>query len=535
MSTEETINIDLAKVFDAPEKGKFIRMLSWGDSVEVLNKTDKHVEIRLFKFVEADEGFKPVPSSGFIIPKSIKPDQVVRPKNKDKVLKFNFVDVQQGDGSIIETPKGKVILIDGGDNVMFARYLAARFRGTSLEEPKEIDCVLVTHGDADHFLGLTEIPESEKLKGKSIWKRLFIHPKRVYHNGLVKRPEKDGQKKRKETEMLGATQTVIDPQTKKEVLLITELATNLLEVDNNQMNKPFRAWKDALATYNQRGLERGQPEIEFRHLQKGDNDAFDFLKDEEIKVEVLGPIPTKIDGVEGLKFLGDPPSGPRIGHESLNLEEEGFSGESASHTINGHSIVFRLTYGQFNFLFTGDLNDEAARILTRAHNRGEVNLQAEVFKVPHHGSADFSGALLQAVSPVISVISSGDESARKEFIHPRATIVGALGKYSRLDEPLIFVTELVAFFELEGLTRPEFHELDKNNVCVIKGGAAVLAKKARQAFFAFSRTAYGIVKIRTDGKRLLVYTDSGQSNLKEAYAYEVDNKGKIQPTMVRQA
>jgi hypothetical protein len=396
--------------------------------------------------------------------------------------------------------------------------------------------VLVTHGDADHFLGLTEIPKSEELTGKSSeWKRLFIHPQRVYHNGLVKRPEKDGQKKRKETEMLGATQTVKDPKSNKEIRLITELATSLLEVDDKQMNEPFRAWKNALATYNERGKKKGKPEIEFRHLQKGDNDAFDFLKDEDIKVEVLGPIPTEIDGVEGLKFLGNPPKGPRIGHESLNLDEEGFSGESASHTINGHSIVFRLSYGQFNFLFTGDLNDEAARTLTRAHNSGELNLQAEVFKVPHHGSADFSAALLQAVSPVISIISSGDETARKEFIHPRATIVGALGKYSRLEEPLIFVTELVAFFQLEGLTRPELHEFDDKNVCLVKDGVAVLAKKARKAFFAFSRTVYGIVKIRTDGNRLLVYTDSGQNNLKEAYAYEVDDKGKINPAQVRQA
>ena len=47
--------------------------------------------------------------------------------------------------------------------------------------------------------------------------------------------------------------------------------------------------------------------------------------------------------------------------------------------------------------------------------------------MPHHGSADFSGAFLQAVSPVVSVVSSGDDTARKEFIHPRATLVGALG------------------------------------------------------------------------------------------------------------
>jgi beta-lactamase superfamily II metal-dependent hydrolase len=107
---------------------------------------------------------------------------------------------------------------------------------------------------------------------------------------------------------------------------------------------------------------------------------------------------------------------------------------SASHTINGHSVVLRLTYNGFSFLFSGDLNDELERDLTRAHNRGDLNLQAEVFKVPHHGSADFSGAFLQAVSPVVSVVSSGDDNARKEFIHPCATVIGALGKYSRLED-----------------------------------------------------------------------------------------------------
>ena len=32
--------------------------------------------------------------------------------------------------------------------------------------------------------------------------------------------------------------------------------------------------------------------IEFRRLAKGDDDAFDFLADEQIAVEVLGPIET---------------------------------------------------------------------------------------------------------------------------------------------------------------------------------------------------------------------------------------------------
>ena len=71
---------------------------------------------------------------------------------------------------------------------MFARYLASRFRGTTAKRPKEIDCILVSHGDADHFAGLTEIHKSET--NKTAFKQLFIHPRRVYHNGIVKRPGK---------------------------------------------------------------------------------------------------------------------------------------------------------------------------------------------------------------------------------------------------------------------------------------------------------------------------------------------------------
>jgi hypothetical protein len=90
--------------------------------------------------------------------------------------------------------------------------------------------------------------------------------------------------------------------------------------------------------------------------------------------------------------------------------------------------------------------------------------------LPHHGSADFSGALLQAISPVVSIVSSGDESARKEYIHPRATLMGSLGRWSRVEEPLIFVTELVAFFEVVGPVTPQ----------------------AGPPFFAFKRTEFGL-------------------------------------------
>lgn len=509
MPDPAVLNVDLADVWKARGRKQCIRTIAWGDEITVVKQTATSLEVTITFFREKPDGsILPESITGYIEPtksSGIKVADLVRPVADNKVLKVNFVDVQQGDGMVIESPDGKVILIDGGDNQMFARYLPGRFRNTSLQQPKSIDCIVVTHGDADHFSGLCEILRSETNKVKR--KQLFIQPQRVYHNGLVKRPAKMNNKHVPDTKLLGPTKTV-DGQ-----LYLTGLEENLLDVDDKDMNEPFRQWKQALATYNSRNP------VSFRRLQLGDNQAFEFFNRDDLRIDVLGPMTRDVSGQPALRFLGEPPGGPRIGHDSLNDSDEGFAGHSASHTINGHSIVLRLSYGGFSFLFTGDLNDEASRYLAREHNKGTLNLRSEIFKVPHHGSADFSGAFIQSVSPIVSVVSCGDESARKEYIHPRATLMGALGKWSRVPEPLIFATELVAFFATEGLCRLQD---DK-------------AAKKRGPFYGFSRTAYGLVKTRTDGHRFFVYTDSGNVQMKEAYAYQLDSSGVPQPAEVNRA
>lgn len=511
MASKNIINVDLADVWAERGRKNLLRTLAWGDEVIVTEVTSTHLEVEITLFEEQSDGsILPVKRAGFIEPKKslgVKVPDLVLPRNKSQVLKVNCVDVQQGDGSVIESPDGKVILVDGGDNQLFARYLAGRFRGTTAAKPQEIDCILVTHGDADHFSGLTEIFKSETNPEKR--KQLFIQPKRYYHNGIIKRPGTKGGKQVSDVDLLGPTK-VVEGKT-----YLTGLEENLLDVHDDEMNEPFKEWKSALTKYNQRS------KVEFRRLQFGDTNAFEFFNIDDMRIEVLGPLTTKVNGNPALRFLGNPPQGPRVGHDSLSLGEDSFKGHSASHTINGHSVVFRLVYGGFSYLFTGDLNDEASRFLTREHNAGRLNLRSDVFKVPHHGSADFSGAMLQAVSPIVSIISSGDESARKEYIHPRATLVGALGKWSRVPEPLIFVTELVAFFNVEGWSKLAEPKTE--------------TQKKRGDFFGFSRTAFGIVKTRTDGKRLFVYTDSGNVAMKEAYAYELDSSGSPQPAAVLRA
>jgi len=84
---------------------------------------------------------------------------------------------------------------------------------------------------------------------------------------------------------------------------------------------------------------------------------------------------------------------------------------------------------------------------------------------------------------------------------------------------LILCSQAQAFFEEEGLSRLQ----DEKKA------------KKRGPFYGFSRTAYGLVKTRTDGKRLFVYTDSGNVQMKEAYAYALDTSGVPQPAEVKRA
>jgi hypothetical protein len=119
---------------------------------------------------------------------------------------------------------------------------------------------------------------------------------------------------------------------------------------------------------------------------------------------------------------------------------------------------------------------------------------------------------------VVSVVSSGDESGQKEYIHPRAGLVGALGKYSRgtVERPLVYVTEMVAFFERIG--RASVHGISKTNEELPTG---------RRVANAYSKSSFGIVHIRTDGKRVLVATPSGKFDKKEAYVFRVSDNGEI--------
>jgi len=478
MSEYVYLDDDIIRVYK-PGAGKgarnLIATLFWGDRIRYLGRSGKQsrVEIPRREWDDAKNRYVSKIHEGVIDSKAGFRDT--------PVLKTRFVDVGQGDGAIIETPKGRVLLIDGGEEEHMRRYINVAFSHYLRNGPLHCDAIVVTHGDADHYSGLTELINAWRGAGSPM-----ITASRVLHNGLAKRSYN------KQTEAFGKTRK------HQGHIFATELVDDLRTVPDSKLNRPFREFKAAL---NKLKDKSGEPAV--RRLAYADDDQFGFLHDEGISIEVLGPITENINGSPALPFLKQP----------------GSSSLSAAHTINGHSIVLRLVYGNVRLLFGADLNEESqARLLERARKDSHA-LTAEVLKVPHHGSADFSPGMLAAVRPVVSVVSSGDESVAKEYIHPRAGLIGALGMYSRsgIDKPLIYVTEMVAFFEKLG--KADVYRYD-----VVTG--KVRAKKETYVN-TYNKKVFGIVHIRTDGRRVLVATHSGKDDQKESYAFHVADNGDI--------
>lgn len=87
---------------------------------------------------------------------------------------------------------------------------------------------------------------------------------------------------------------------------------------------------------------------------------------------------------------------------------------------NNNSIVLKVEHGENTFLFMGDAEEEEeANIL-----KSDVNIDADVLKVGHHGSRfSSSQKFLKAVSPDYAVISCGEDNS---YGHPHAETLNNL-------------------------------------------------------------------------------------------------------------
>jgi competence protein ComEC len=99
---------------------------------------------------------------------------------------------------------------------------------------------------------------------------------------------------------------------------------------------------------------------------------------------------------------------------------------SGGNEPNANSIVMRLDYGSFSMLLTGDAEEQTEhRLLTK-----ELNLEARVLKIGHHGSKYASaGDFLQRVKPEFAIISCGGWN---RYGHPSQAVLDRLRAFPNM-------------------------------------------------------------------------------------------------------
>ncbi|HEY7875380.1 MAG TPA: MBL fold metallo-hydrolase [Actinomycetota bacterium] len=438
-------------VFDEPS-GKKIQHLLWGDFVGLLGPVDgEWSKVR----ARGETGW-------------MKTEEL----QKNRLLELNFVDVGQGDGCFIVTPGDKPLLIDAGIGDNMERFLSWRYNlrrnpGRSIT----FDAAIITHPDADHYKGFSNLVRSRQFKFKAI-----------YHNGIVER--KGDNRLGPEDEVGGVT-------------CLTELAHDeaelrrvLEESDFGEMPYP-NLLKEA--------LDDGPDVIKMLSSRDGHLPGYEDL--DGLSIEVWGPVPEEGAGF-ALRTLGDD-----------------------GKTKNGHSVCLRFVYRNVKIAMGGDLNGPAETYLLNHYSEGDVEelageeraraldrarerLEADVAKSCHHGSADFTTSFLRAVNATATIVSSGDD---EPFAHPRPDALGALGKFGRGDRPLILSTEL-ARSSKENIKRPfelrkEIEDLfDEREQVTDDLQRKALTEKIHVALAQIERSiaVYGLINVRTDGERVVL-------------------------------
>jgi beta-lactamase superfamily II metal-dependent hydrolase len=360
----------------------------------------------------------------------------------NKVLEVYFIDVAQGDGCLMITPDDKFHLIDAGEEKNMAAYLHWKFNlGSTSGNPIVFKNAIISHPDQDHYRGFSYILDEPRVRFEN-----------VFHNGIVER-------------------TGHDPLGERVGDFLVDVVTNQAELD-------------ALIEDPEKVGGKRYPNLLKKFREKSDNIKMlcsedEYLPgygvDDDVKIRVLGPVPSAQSGKRTLKWFG--PKG------------------QTGITKNGHSVVLHVEYGRVKILLGGDLNIEAENHLLEHYtgvNPETVHedqigsfvtmarkfFQADVAKACHHGSADFTNMFIQSVNAAATVISSGDEEPHS---HPRADAVGALGKFGRSNRPLIFCTELARS------TRD-------------------FIVKAQPTEKELGRTVavYGNIDVRTDGEKVII-------------------------------
>jgi len=353
---------------------------------------------------------------------------------QNPVLEVYYIDVGQGDSTFILTPGRKKILIDGGINNQALKFLSWKYRlqDYSSGDTLAIDLMVLSHADEDHMKGLTLLLNDPRLKvGK------------ILHNGIARYKD-------------GAYETGLGNKTPDKKHLATR-HDKLNQLDDSKLSDAFLEWKQAIQ--NKANIDYGSAQ------------AYQTIDVEpDLTFEILGP---KL-------VLDSNGQGPYL---------RWFTDESE--TINGNSVVLKMTYRSFSFLFPGDINEKGSEHLLNDHAL-KPRYDSHVLKAPHHGSHHYHPPFLEQVNPQVTVISSGEENT---YGHPRGNFIGALGRAAR-QQSLIFATQIAGKFKDTGENLRERLDLSEAEWMALDSKS--LEKLRKQ----FKRRLHGMINLRTDGNKI---------------------------------
>jgi beta-lactamase superfamily II metal-dependent hydrolase len=385
----------------------------------------------------------------------------------NKLLEMTFVDVGQGDGCLIITPKDKQIIVDAGQEDNMFRFLNWKFGKFSKEFV--FQAAIISHPDADHYYGFTPFFENANVKFETI-----------YHNGIFEREAVSISKSLGQVEGKGEDKFLLDIVKDKDALSAL-------------------SGKKQYYQMIKKALDSGRVG-DIRWLSANDGYLPGYEANNSLSIQVLGPVSEPdAQNHPRLRWYGD------IGK-----------------TKNGNSIVLKIKYNNVRIIVGGDLNSESETFLLGHYTgmssppkAGEKEqfiesarrvFESDIYKSCHHGSSDFSSSILEAINPVATVISSGDN---EPYSHPRADALGTLGKFSRGNHPLIFSTELARSAKETLKSRDDLkNEMEK---CVETEGMTPeqidKARVAREEIYkkvGRSIAVYGAINLRTDGNNVVV-------------------------------
>lgn len=495
--------------------------LLWGDRVKVLDTDEDNHTVKVY----ARGGTGWIPESAL---------------GGEPLLELYFIDVGQGDGILIVTPEGHHLMIDGGHRRAYQQtkksaadfvdwkfhkdYLTEDQRSDAAKNTVRLDAMIASHADVDHYGGLRDLIDRKIELQEDELETVDITVEAFYHPGLS--PQTTG------PEELGPKSN------DRFVSLLTDRASAQEGIKPNPVNAPkLRGiWRDFIKVVVAQKTKAGDPTPITRLSHKTDFlSGFEAGGDSAVTIQVLAPIEKEENGGPALQDLGN-------------------EGENK----NAHSVALRLDYGDRRFLLAGDLNDMSQKEIMD-HYGPEFGNEwgVDVAKACHHGSHHVDFDFLKGVGALSTVFSSGDANT---YDHPRAWVLGAAALSGRVIEdpdlprlkaPLVYSTEVARSLSLKSVDQlrkygdpqeygkpDDGEEISTVSGKVTKSKWRVVLKRDSKSGIDFPPLSatrvlrdvvYGLVNVRSDGKRLLfAVRNEGDCS----WAYETMEEAEIQTAYV---